>query len=70
MTAVTRWVVRLHKWIALIVGLQILAWVLGGFGMALMPIEQVRGEHTIPDRPTPQIDLTTVLSPRRGGGKR
>ncbi len=63
MSAVTRWVVRLHKWLALIVGLQIFLWVLGGFGMSLMPIEQVRAEHTIPDRPAPQIDLTTVLSP-------
>lgn len=40
-----RWVVRVHKWSALIVGLQVLLWIGGGFGMALMPIGEVRGEH-------------------------
>lgn len=40
-----RWVVRVHKWSALIVGLQVLLWIGGGFGMSLMPITEVRGEH-------------------------
>lgn len=40
-----RWVVRVHKWSALVVGLQVLLWIGGGFGMALMPIGEVRGEH-------------------------
>lgn len=63
LTLLTRWVVRLHKWLALIIGLQVFLWVLGGFAMSLMPIEQVRSEHTIPDRPSPPIDLAAVLSP-------
>lgn len=62
MTALTRWVVRLHKWLALIVGLQIFLWVMGGFGMALMPIEQVRGEHTIAETAPAEIDLAGVLA--------
>lgn len=35
----------LHKWIALVVGLQVLFWVGGGLVMTAIPIETVRGEH-------------------------
>ncbi len=42
-----RWIVRVHKWAALLVGLQVLVWIGGGFGMALMPLHEVRGEHRI-----------------------
>lgn len=42
-----RWSVRIHKWVALIVGLQILLWIAGGLVMSVIPIEQVRGEHKI-----------------------
>lgn len=38
---------RFHKWLGLIVGLQILAWTCGGFVMSFFPIEKVRGEHNI-----------------------
>ena len=36
---------QLHKWVALVVGLQILFWVGGGLVMTAIPIEAVRGEH-------------------------
>ncbi len=36
---------QLHKWIALVVGLQVLFWVGGGLVMTAIPIETVRGEH-------------------------
>lgn len=36
---------QLHKWIALIVGLQVLFWVGGGLVMTAIPIETVRSEH-------------------------
>lgn len=42
-----RWLIRLHKWAALIIGLQVLAWVAGGVVMSVIPIERVRGEHNI-----------------------
>ena len=42
-----RWSVRVHKWIALVVGIQILLWIAGGLVMSVIPIEQVRGEHKI-----------------------
>lgn len=43
-----RWAVRLHKWIALVVGIQVLLWVTGGLVMTAIPIERVRGEHHAP----------------------
>ncbi|MCR9225650.1 MAG: PepSY domain-containing protein [Hyphomonas sp.] len=42
-----RWSVRIHKWVALIIGLQILLWIAGGLVMSMIPIEQVRGEHKV-----------------------
>lgn len=42
-----RWTPRLHKWIALVVGLQLLAWSVSGLFMTVVPISQVRGEHNI-----------------------
>lgn len=38
---------QIHKWLALIVGLQVLGWVLGGLVMTAVPIERVRSEHHI-----------------------
>ncbi len=44
---VLRVVLRIHKWIALVVGLQIAIWIAGGLVMSALPIERVRGEHKI-----------------------
>lgn len=44
---VLKWSVRIHKWVALIVGIQIMLWIAGGLVMSAIPIEQVRGEHKI-----------------------
>ena len=44
---IQRWAVRIHKWLALIVGIQIILWIVGGFGMAVLDIEKVRGEHLV-----------------------
>ncbi|MEM9839781.1 MAG: PepSY domain-containing protein [Pseudomonadota bacterium] len=45
--AMLKWSVRIHKWIALLIGVQILLWIAGGFIMSVVPIEQVRGEHKV-----------------------
>lgn len=42
-----RWSTQIHKWLALVVGLQVLGWVLGGVVMTAIPIERVRGEHHV-----------------------
>ncbi len=60
--SILRWSVRVHKWVALIVGLQILLWIAGGLVMSVIPIEQVRGEHKIA-APTPlSMVPTTILT--------
>ena len=41
---------QLHKWIALIVGLQVLFWVGGGLVMVAIPIETVRSEHRVAEQ--------------------
>lgn len=42
---------RLHKWLALFIGAQLLIWFASGALMSLLPIEKVRGEHLV-DRET------------------
>jgi uncharacterized protein YpmB len=37
----------LHKWLALIIGVQVLFWVVSGLFFAVFPIEEVRSEHRI-----------------------
>lgn len=53
-----------HKWIGLIVGLQVLAWMVSGLFMTWSPIEQVRSEHNIretaPRTLQQSVDLTTA----------
>ena len=41
----TRLLRRTHNLLALIVGAQVLLWVVSGLFFALRPIEEVRGEH-------------------------
>ena len=36
-----------HRWLGLIVGLQVLLWVSGGVVMSLIPIDLVRGQHLV-----------------------
>jgi len=67
--AFTRWVVRIHKWLALIIGLQVIVWIAGGLGMALLPIDQVRGAHTIARHETPPLDLEAVLNPHEAASR-
>lgn len=41
------WWGQVHKWIGLIVGIQVVLWLVGGFVMTVFPIEKVRSEHNI-----------------------
>ncbi|MCW5725519.1 MAG: PepSY domain-containing protein [Maricaulaceae bacterium] len=61
--AAIRWLIRIHKWVALIVGLQVLLWVLSGLVMTAMPIEWVRAEHTIRAEDPAALDLAAALPP-------
>ncbi len=52
-----------HKWLALLVGLQIVFWVVSGLFFTLIPIEQIRSENLIRKTPAPQsLDLSKAAS--------
>jgi uncharacterized iron-regulated membrane protein len=62
---------QLHKWIALIVGLQVLFWTAGGLVMTAIPIERVRSEHHLA-KPAPaaipfERTLSAAEAARRAG---
>jgi len=53
-----------HRWLGLVVGLQLLAWSVGGFSFSIMHIKNVRGELDIRPQIDPPLDLIGVrLSP-------
>ena len=56
-----RWSLQIHKWIALIVGLQVLGWVLGGLVMTAIPIERVHGDNHVAVSALPAVDLKRVV---------
>lgn len=60
---IQRWAVRIHKWLALIVGIQIILWIVGGFGMAVLDIEKVRGEHLVAPQAVSVLDMAELISP-------
>jgi hypothetical protein len=67
-TALKRWTLRVHKWLALAVGLQVLFWFASGLFFTLIPIERVRGEHlrVLPERVVVDVtaaDFTVPASP-------
>ena len=59
-----RWWFGIHKWVGLVMGVQVLAWMVSGLFMTFVPIKQVRSEHNI--REAAVLDLHTqvdVISP-------
>lgn len=57
----SKWSVRIHKWVALIVGIQIFLWISGGLVMSIIPIEVVRGEHKITETVEYTVDPASVI---------
>jgi hypothetical protein len=53
----------IHKWLALIVGAQVLLWAASGLFFALYPIERVRSEHRIAEHRHPALDMAALASP-------
>lgn len=50
----------IHKWLALLVGIQIVFWVASGFFFTLFPIERIRSEHLIRKIEAKPIDLAAL----------
>lgn len=55
---------QIHKWLALVVGVQVLGWVLGGLVMTAIPIERVRSEHHIAKFQPPVLPAGGLLDHR------
>ena len=53
----------LHKWLGLVIGIQVVLWVAGGFVMSYFPIEEVRGEHNIAEVTPIAFDADYPLAP-------
>lgn len=56
---------RLHRWLALLIGIQLLLWFTSGLVMSLLPIERVRGEHLVDrEAAAPLSAQATYASPQ------
>lgn len=54
---------RLHRWLALIIGIQLLLWFASGLVMSLIPIERVRGEHLVKHKTSAPLPLESSYAP-------
>ena len=57
------WLAFLHKWLGLVIGIQIVLWMSGGFVMSFFKIEDVRGEHNIAHQETVLMDGADLRIP-------
>ena len=54
---------RIHKWLALIIGAQLLIWFTNGVIMSFLPIEHVRGEHLVDRESVVAVTAGVALAP-------
>jgi len=55
---------KIHRWLGLLVGFQVVAWMLSGLYFALVPIEEIRGEHlTRPALAITSEEISSVREP-------
>jgi len=47
---------KLHRWLGLLMAVQIIAWMASGLYFSLFPIEHIRGEHLTRDWPAPTAE--------------
>lgn len=59
LAAAASWV---HKWLALIIGVQVLFWFVSGLFFAVYPIERVRSEHRIAEHHVTSLDPAALPS--------
>ncbi|MEE8370523.1 MAG: PepSY domain-containing protein [Sphingomonadales bacterium] len=52
-----------HKWLGLLIGIQVVLWVVGGLVMSWFELERVRGEHNIREVEAAPIDPAAGLKP-------
>ena len=54
---------RFHKWLALIIGLQVVFWTATGFYMVVIHIDRIHGDHLIKSAPAQVLDVDRMVSP-------
>ncbi len=52
-----------HKWLGLVIGIQVLLWIAGGFVMSYYELEVVRSEHNIVDHPAGKLETDQNIVP-------
>lgn len=62
MSAAARVAGKVHKWLALLMAIQILFWFVSGLFFAIAPIDQVRSEHVRAAAPPPPISVQLASS--------
>src|SRR5829696_7635289 len=55
MSAASRVSAKVHKWLALLMAIQILFWFISGLFFAVFPIERVRSEHMTAEQPASAV---------------
>ena len=54
---------RIHKWLALFVGVQVLIWTVTGFYMVTVHIDYIHGDHLVRPAPSEPYPLKAMVSP-------
>ena len=62
MSAAARVAGKVHKWLALLMAIQILFWFVSGLFFAVFPIERVRSEHLIAQAPPVSISMNDAAA--------
>jgi uncharacterized iron-regulated membrane protein len=52
---------KLHRWLGLLMAVQIVAWMVSGLYFSLIPIAQIRGEHLTRDAEKPDVQQLSML---------
>ena len=58
---------KIHRWLGLIAGIQLLAWTVSGLYFTLIPIDEIHGDHIL-DTEAPalaRLDSVKLISPSR-----
>lgn len=54
---------RLHKWIALLIALQLLIWTFTGLYMVIVDLDIIHGDHLVREHPSRSVPLTKLADP-------
>ena len=54
---------RLHKWLALVIGLQVVLWTATGFYMVVIHIDRIHGDHLVGPVERPAVDMASLVAP-------